>query len=68
VKPSNVLVDAAAGKAWLTGFGFTTPLPRGWDARRRNGIGRLFRLPGLTRRFASFPAAHADPVYLLPER
>ena len=35
---------------------------------RRNGIGRLFRLPGLTRRFASFLAAHADPVYLLPER
>jgi transcriptional regulator with GAF, ATPase, and Fis domain/predicted ATPase len=28
VKPSNVLVDAAAGKAWLTGFGLTTRLAR----------------------------------------
>jgi PAS domain S-box-containing protein len=28
LKPSNVLVDAATGHAWLTGFGMATPLPR----------------------------------------
>src|SRR3954452_21684736 len=28
IKPSNVLVDAAADKAWLTGFGIATCLPR----------------------------------------
>src|SRR5580693_9494630 len=28
LKPSNVLVDAATGHAWLTGFGIASPLPR----------------------------------------
>src|SRR6201998_3576142 len=28
LKPSNVLVDAATGHAWLTGFGIATRLPR----------------------------------------
>src|SRR5580658_2095012 len=28
LKPSKVLVDAATGHAWLTGFGIATPLPR----------------------------------------
>src|SRR3954453_22198355 len=28
VKPAHLLVDAAAGSAWLTGFGIATRLPR----------------------------------------
>src|ERR1700761_2698057 len=28
LKPSNILVDAATGHAWLTGFGIATRLPR----------------------------------------
>src|SRR4030095_14239169 len=28
IKPGNLLVDSATGQAWLTGFGFASPLPR----------------------------------------
>src|SRR6202011_2641049 len=28
VKPANILVDLASGRAWLTGFGFASRLPR----------------------------------------
>jgi len=28
IKPANILVDAAGGRVWLTGFGIASRLPR----------------------------------------
>jgi serine/threonine protein kinase len=35
VKPANILVDAAGGGVWLTGFGIASRLPRERQAPRR---------------------------------
>jgi serine/threonine protein kinase len=35
IKPANILVDAASGGVWLTGFGIASRLPRERQPRRR---------------------------------
>jgi serine/threonine protein kinase len=54
VKPAHILVDAGTGKAWLTGFGIASMIPR--DA-----------LPDADRR-ASFQRRRPDGVDSLPRR
>ena len=40
LKPSNVLVDAATGHAWLTGFGISSRLPRERQSPNRPNLSR----------------------------